>query len=129
MRGTLQFDGVNWNLVDTDALTRSMAQDEDGVIHVGGQGDLGYLATTETGKLEYISLVDKIPEEHRAFEDVWEIDYYKGRIIYRTEFKLFCWDGEQMKVISSEQGYHVGNIVNDTYYLRIWNCWALQTQR
>ena len=67
-------------------------------------------------KLEYISLVDKIPEEHRAFEDVWEIDYYKGRIIYRTEFKLFCWDGEQMKVISSEEGYHVGNIVNDTYY-------------
>ncbi len=78
-RGVLQFDGVNWNLVDTDALTRSMAQDEDGVIHVGGQGDFGYLAPTETGEMEYVSLVDKIPEEHRAFADVWEIDYYKGR--------------------------------------------------
>ena len=118
--GVLQYDGVNWKFIDIPG-TRSMAKDKSGVIHIGGQGELGYLANTETGDFEFISLVDKIPEEHRAFEDVWEIDYYKGRIIFRTEFKLYCWDGEKMDVITSEEGYHVGSIVNGTYYLRIWN--------
>jgi signal transduction histidine kinase/CheY-like chemotaxis protein len=119
-RGVLQFDGVNWDLIDVSGV-RSMAKDDQGVLHIGGQGDLGYLTPSETGKLEYVSLVEKIPEEHRSFEDVWEIDYYNDRIIYRTEFKLYCWDGERMKVISSEEGYHVGSIVHGTYYLRIWN--------
>ena len=50
-QGILQFDGVNWNLIEMDALTRSMAADKDGVIHVGGQGELGYLATTQSGML------------------------------------------------------------------------------
>ena len=113
--GVLQYDGVNWDLVDTDALTRSMAKDKDGVIHVGGQGDLGYLATTETGKLEYVSLVDKIPEEHRAFEDVWEIDYYKGRIIYRTEFKLYCWDGENMKITNIGDDDEIRVVTTDKF--------------
>jgi signal transduction histidine kinase/DNA-binding response OmpR family regulator len=119
-QGILQYDGVNWNLIEVPGV-RSIAKNEEGVIHVGGQGDLGLLRPDVSGKLEYISLVDKIPEEHRSFDDVWEIDYYKGQIIFRTEFKLYCWDGEKMKVITSEKAYHVGSIVNGTYYLRIWD--------
>ncbi|SKB40573.1 Y_Y_Y domain-containing protein [Maribacter arcticus] len=120
--GVLQFDGVNWELIEVPGFgTRSFAKDDNGRIHVGGAGEFGYLATSESGTMKYVSLIDKIPEEHKNFADVWEIDYYKGRVIFRTEFKLYCWDGKSMKVISSENGYHVGNIVNDTYYLRIWD--------
>ena len=116
----LQYDGVNWNIIDGNAGARCMVKDPDGTIYVGGGGDIGYLSPNKTGKIEYISLLDKVPEEHKDFNEVWEVDYYKGRVIFRSEFKLFCWDGEKMKVIVSENGYHVGNIVHDTYYLRIW---------
>ena len=118
--GILQFDGVTWNNIEANNGVRCLVKDPDGTIYVGLGGDFGYLSPDKTGKLEYISLMDKIPEEHRNFVEVWEVDYYKGRVIFRTEFKLYCWDGEKMKVIVSENGLHVGNIVNDTYYLRIW---------
>ena len=36
-------------------------------IYIGGRGDFGYLTPADTGEMEYVSLVDKIPEEHRVF--------------------------------------------------------------
>ncbi len=120
--GVLQFDGVNWKLIEMPGIgTRSLVKDDKGVIYVGGSGELGYLTTLENGEMSYMSLKDEIPKEHRVFADVWEIDFYKGRIIFRTEFKLFAWDGETMKVITSENGLHVGSIVNNEYYVRIWD--------
>ncbi|WP_445385985.1 response regulator [Robiginitalea sp. IMCC44478] len=119
--GPMQFDGVNWRNIDINGPSRSMVRDDKGTIYVGGQGEIGYFTPNEIGEIQFISLVDKIPEEHRSFADVWEIDFYNGRVIFRTEFKLYCWDGETMKVIPSEEGYHVGAIVHGVYYLRIWN--------
>ena len=38
--GVLMFDGVNWNLIELpNSGVRSLAQDEKGRIHVGGNGD------------------------------------------------------------------------------------------
>ncbi len=118
--GVLQYDGVNWNLIKVKNGTRCLVQDEEGTIYVGGASDFGLLKPDDTGKMQYHSLLDKLPEEHRIFDEVWEVDYFEGRVIFRTEFKLFCWDGNTMKVIESKDGYHVGNIVHGTYYLRIW---------
>ncbi len=119
--GVLQFDGVNWKTIEMESSSRCMTKNSEGTIFVGGISDFGYLQPSTNGELEYVSLLDKVPEEHRAFRDVWEVDFYKGRVIFRTEFKLYAWDGENIKVISSEKGYHVGNIVNGVYYLRIWD--------
>jgi signal transduction histidine kinase/DNA-binding response OmpR family regulator len=119
--GVLQYDGVNWKSLNIQGDCRSMVKDDNGRIYIGGIGEFGYLDYSETGEIEYVSMVDKLPEEHRIFRDVWEIDFYKGRVIFRTEFKLFAWDGNTMKVIESENGFHVGAIVHGTYYVRIWN--------
>lgn len=119
--GVLQFDGVNWRTIPIEKSARCLTKNPEGTIFVGGISDFGYLKPDSAGELKFISLLDKVPEEYRNFRDVWEVDYYKGRIIFRTEFKLYAWDGEQMKVISSDLGYHVGNVVNDIYYLRIWD--------
>lgn len=118
----LQFDGVNWESIEIPGTgARCLVKDDKGIIYVGGSGGFGYLEPSVNGTLEFVSLLDKVPEEHRVFGEVWEVDFYKGRIIFRTEFKLFAWDGEAMKVIVSENGLHVGDIVNDVYYLRIWD--------
>ena len=117
--GVLVYDGVNWSVVP-DSGCRSLAQDDKGTIYVGRTGDFGYLEKESNGELKYVSLKDKVPEEHRDFQDVWELDYYKGRVIFRTEFKLYCWDGDSFDIIESKDGYHVGKIIHDIYYLRIW---------
>ena len=71
--------------------------------------------------MEYRSLKDQIPEEDRNFAEVWETDFYNGKIYYRTTNRIFAWDGESFEILYSESGYHVGKIVDDTYYLRIWD--------
>ncbi|SDB19521.1 Y_Y_Y domain-containing protein [Flavobacteriaceae bacterium MAR_2010_188] len=120
--GVLEFDGVNWNVITlpNNVAARSFKKDKNGVIYVGAEGDLGYLAPDKLGKLTYISLVDKIPEEHRIFSEVWEVDYYKDAIVYRTSNKLFIWNGDQMKVIVSDDAFHVGKVINGEYIVRIW---------
>jgi len=121
-RKVLQFDGVNWESIEIPGTgARCLVKDDKGVIYVGGSGGFGYLKPSSNGVLEFVSLLDKVPEEHRVFGEVWRVDFYKGRVIFTTEFKLYCWDGKTMKVISSENGYHVGDVVNGVYYLRIWD--------
>ncbi len=120
--GLLQYDGVNWNLINIDDHgVRCMVYDDQGVMHVGSDNDFGYLKQNAKGEYEYFSLKDKVPEEHKLIGTVWEVDNYNGRIIFRTTNKLYCWDGEKIKVIVSEDAYHVGKIIHGTYYIRIWN--------
>ena len=71
--GVIEFDGVNWRLIETKNLStvRSLAIDAAGVIYVGAALDFGYLAPDDTGALQYVSLGDRVPEEARGFNDVW----------------------------------------------------------
>ena len=118
--GVLQYDGVNWNTIPMKVSARCLTKDKDGTIYVGGEGEIGYLKADQTGKFEFISLIDKLPKEEQIFSTVWEVDYFEGRVIFRTSNKLYAWDGKSMKVIVSKDAYHVGRVVNGTYYLRIW---------
>jgi len=119
--GILQYDGVTWNLIETDAGARCIVRDDEGTMYVGLEGDFGYVMPDEKGELKFISLSDKLPEEHKSITTVWEVDYYKGMVIFRTNNKIYIWNGDTLKVIISEDAFHVGKIVHGTYYVRIWN--------
>ena len=50
--GVLQFDGVNWESIEIPSSgVRSLVKDDNGVIHVGGSGELGYLEPSNNGVL------------------------------------------------------------------------------
>jgi len=126
-RGVLEYDGKNWRLIQPRDPkislngARSFAKDDQGKIYLGSQGDLGYLEANAKGEMQFISLRSELPEEDRIFQEVWEVDFWEGEMVFRTVDKLFKWDGEKMKVIRSENGLHVGKIVHDKYYIRIWD--------
>ena len=69
----LEFDGVTWRRIQTPTKTtiRSLAADASGRIYVGAVGDLGYIEPDEHGETRFVSLLDKLPEDVRVFEDVW----------------------------------------------------------
>src|SRR5687768_3325539 len=73
-RGTLVFDGQRWELVKPPGIseTRAIAKGKDGKMYVATYGDIGYLAPDKKGKLQFISLKDKLPENKRNFGMVWE---------------------------------------------------------
>ncbi|MDX1471572.1 MAG: hypothetical protein R3213_08765, partial [Flavobacteriaceae bacterium] len=79
-QGVLEFDGVTWNLIriGSNQGIRCLAKNSEGTIFLGSGNDFGYLEINEKGEYNYQSLKDKVPEEHRTFAEVWEVDYFEG---------------------------------------------------
>jgi len=53
---------------------------------------------TANGSLQYVSLLDKVPPEHRAFNDLWQILITPQGNFFRAYERLFRWDGKSMHV-------------------------------
>ena len=108
--GLLTYDGSNWELIPSPngAIIRSLAMDEHGMIYYGGRDDLGYVTTDSVGQLKLVSLKDKIPASNENFNDVWEINYLDGEVIFQTYRHLFLlnikrsesWEDRSFEVIS-----------------------------
>ena len=120
-KGLLMYDGQSWQVLREVVSPRSLAKGPDGTIYVGTDlGEVGYLATGKKGKPEFISLKDKIPQQHRTPTPIWETQEHNGNIYFRTNNKIFVWNHKSFKVLESEEGFHVGGRVNGEYYCRIW---------
>jgi len=122
-RGILEFDGINWRLIQLSnkSTARSLALDTTtNTIYVGGVGEVGYLKADSTGLLKYHSLLDKIPEEHRVFKDVWQTAVLEDKIIFRTTISLFIVYENKVKVLTPEDRFHRNFFVNNQYYIREW---------
>jgi signal transduction histidine kinase len=98
--GVLVFDGVTWRTyqVANSSIVRSLAVDENGRVWVGAVGEIGYLEANELGELEYVSLVDHLPEDQRVFDDVWRTHLTSEGVIFCPRKKAFCWRDESFTV-------------------------------
>jgi signal transduction histidine kinase/CheY-like chemotaxis protein len=94
-----EYDGVSWRKILTPSnTTRSMALDNNGRIWVGGNGTFGYLEPDSTGTLQYVSLLENIPEKDRGFTDIWQSLPTPQGVFFRSYQELFRWDGKTMHV-------------------------------
>src|SRR5688572_6766101 len=122
-RGILVLEGQNWELIRPPGIleTRALTIGKDGKIYVATNGDIGYLAPGKKGKLEFISLKDKLPQDKRNFGIVWETNTLKdGNILFRSNNRILIWDYKSFRVLESKEGFHVGAVIDDKYYCRIW---------
>ena len=101
----LEFDGVTWRKIFHQSSTvRSLAMDDSGTVYVGLEADFGYLAPDAAGSLQYVSLLDKVPEADRDFTDVWQILPTPQGVFFRSYQRLFRWDGNRMQVWTAGAG-------------------------
>jgi ligand-binding sensor domain-containing protein len=92
-----EYDGVTWRRVPTPSnVVRSLAMDSTGKIWIGLTANFGYLEPDANGTLRFVSLLEKIPQEHRAFNDVWQILITPQGNFFRAYERLFRWDGKTM---------------------------------
>jgi len=122
-RGILAFDGQSWELIRPSGIgeTRALTIGKDGKMYVATNGDIGYLAPGKKGKLEFISLKDKLPQDKRNFGVVWETNTLNdGNVLFRSNNRILIWDYKSFRVLESKEGFHVGALVGDKYYCRIW---------
>lgn len=96
--GVLSFDGVSWENIDLSNYSKvfSIATSANGVVYVGGESELGYLAIDENGKTRFISLLPKIKPEDRNFFNVLDIACRGKYVYFLSKEKLFIYDGNKI---------------------------------
>jgi signal transduction histidine kinase/CheY-like chemotaxis protein len=96
----VQYDGVTWRRVlnSPSNSLRSLGMDDAGKIWVGGNGDFGYLAPDAAGSPQFVSILDKVPEDRRGFTAVWQTLATPQGVFFRSYERLFRWDGSRMQM-------------------------------
>jgi len=124
----LIFDGKKWQQVSiaNQGEVRSLCLDNDGRVWVGGFNEIGYLTIDSTQKIVYKSIIDKIPQEYRYFNQAWNIYNYKQSLVVETQNELFFISNNNFKAFHSKNGYHCSFKVNNDIYVREWNTGLLK---
>ena len=99
--GILEYDGARWRLIATPSKTisRALAISPSGTIFYGSVGDLGYLSADEKGTVQLTSLRDKIPENERQFNDVWQVFCVGDNVYFLTREKIFRYSQGRFSVL------------------------------
>jgi diguanylate cyclase (GGDEF)-like protein len=115
--GILEFDGRGWTLitVQNNSLVRSLSVSRDDMIYYGGAGTFGYLGVDSTGKIQPVSLLEKVEPESRAFNDVMKTFATSRGVYFLTDNKVFRYHDNVVNVIPVElmprHGFQVGDTV------------------
>lgn len=106
--GVLEYDGATWRMIPTtnQAVVRSLAVAADGKIYVGSKGELGYLDTTAEQGTQYISLLDKIPQDFRNFQDVRQTFSTPEGVYFVSRNAIFLLTPSQVKVWTTNTAFH-----------------------
>ncbi len=110
--GVLEYDGVSWRVINVaNHVVRSLAIDGAGTVFVGGKNEIGFLAPDAKGVLKYKSLARHFKEKHKSFGNVWNTHAVGTGVFFRTNYYLFKWDGKEMKVLDSREGFRSSFVI------------------
>lgn len=111
LKGLLEFDGARWRTIalPNDSAAFAVAPARDGRVYVGGWDELGALGTDSAGKTVYASLVERIPKGLRPLGRVRAVHAVETSVCFRTESRLFLWDGAAMRVVPAAPGGSFGS--------------------
>ncbi len=116
--GVLEYDGSSWRLIElsNNSFVLSLATDKNGTVYVGGSGEFGYLASDVTGKLNYISLKNKINTDI-DFNYVWKIHVTNQSVYFTTANNIFCYYNDTIDVIPVNLSPLFGSVIHDKLFV------------
>ena len=99
--GLLSYNGSisNNQLLPNATIAVSVALTTKNEVYAGGQNEFGKLVYDENGNQVFESLKHLIPENHRGFEDVWEIETIENKVYFRASNKLYVIEDEKCTVV------------------------------
>ncbi len=118
--GIVIFDGSHWTTValTNSSSVRSLAKGVDGTIYAGGYNELGYIEHNEFGDYRFISLKESLQLQNLSFENIWQIDVIKERVIFRSFKKLFVLENGNVTQIPSKNSFIKSFVVGDRYFVQ-----------
>ncbi|HUF10716.1 MAG TPA: triple tyrosine motif-containing protein, partial [Rhodothermales bacterium] len=121
--GVFEYDGASWRRIEGSGrnIVRSLDRDEKGRIFVGSSADFGYLRPDSIGVNRYVSLLEFVPEEDRAFNDIWTVHATPEGVYLLARERLFRLneDGEgwSVRAWTPNVRFLYGFWFNGVYYL------------
>ncbi len=117
--GVLQYDGLKWRLIKTpnNSIVRSLCVDSIGRIYVAASSDFGYLFPDSSGELQFVSLLKYIDKGQKEFGDVWDVVATSKYVFFKTQDKIFRWNGNKIKIFNSVNAYRLYR-VGDNVFVR-----------
>ncbi|MBN2485765.1 MAG: hypothetical protein JXB34_07300 [Bacteroidales bacterium] len=100
-KGINIFDGINWQLIKlpNNSGVYSLAAGSDGKIYLGAMDEFGYLQPSADGKLGYVSLMPKLPEEYTGIGNVTNVFQVPEGVLFVTNNELILFSNNTCKVI------------------------------
>jgi len=107
--GILMYNGRTWSkfLLANSATPASFFCDENDVIWVGAQSELGCFLPDNTAGYRYVSLTHLVRSKFREFGFVFSINKTPDGIYFRTAENIFRLVPQGMYVIPVERGSHL----------------------
>lgn len=98
--GLLVYNGSRWQLypVPNKTIVRSVGFGAKERLYVGAQDEIGYFSPDKLGRLCFHSLKQLLPQEGRVFTDVWQLETRQQEVFFRTDAKIFKFDGKEFSV-------------------------------
>ena len=107
----LAYNGTEWEVhgLKTGKKERSLAFDKNtNRLYVGSQGAFGYF----TDDWKYVSLIDKIPDTAKDFDEVWDVFLFNSKVYFCTFQGIYIYDGNNIEIIGQKDNLGKSFLVN-----------------
>ncbi|NOS93317.1 MAG: hypothetical protein HOP30_15470 [Cyclobacteriaceae bacterium] len=113
--GVLSFNGTTWgkHALNTGKKQRSLAFDDtSNRLYVGSQGEFGYFEAN----WRYVSLLEKIPEHFRDFDEVWDVLLYDSKVYFCTFQGIYIYNGNSVEVVRRPGGFNRSFLAGNQFF-------------
>ncbi|MCB0277444.1 MAG: hypothetical protein KDI06_21700, partial [Calditrichaeota bacterium] len=117
--GLLIYDGAAWRIVTKQGYhhLRSISLGKADTVYTGFWNDIGFFAPDSAGKMHFQSLLQELPEDYRAFSDIWQTLATESGVYYMASEYLFRWQNGQMKTWTKKANRDFLVHTGDSVYL------------
>lgn len=120
--GILEYDGSDWKLIKTNGAVRALAKDKNGRIYAGGTGHFGYLHADSLGRMRYKQLQELLPQDKRAFGEVWTVNCISEGVFFQTDESVFILKQNKgqpyLQIVPANTFFTFGYAVRDQFYVQ-----------
>ncbi|MCH8567019.1 MAG: response regulator [Balneolales bacterium] len=112
--GILEYDGINWSLIETNAPMRAFTTTQEGRIFASGRNSFGYLDSNSRGETTFTDLSHKIHDLGLSTFTGWRLLYYNGEIYIRDTRFLVRFSPETQTAYQYETEYQFTSLYPGT---------------
>ena len=117
--GVLVYDGERWQKVTlpNNSSVRSLAKGIGGQIYAGGYDETGIVYKKQNGQYAYRSLIKEIIGQGENVENIWDIQHFNNRMLYRAYGEIIISAGKTATRISSASMFNYSTVAGNNYYV------------